>query len=289
LYQTEYRVHLPDGALRWIGSHGRIECGSDGKARLARGVLIDITQRKLTELEVLHKQKEVMHLSRVAMLGELSGALAHELNQPLTAILSNAQAAQRFMRQPQPDLEEVRDILQDIIEEDQRAADIILRLRRLFSNAEMPRQPVDLNELMQGVAALLRNDLINHGIKLVLEPAPAGMAVSADPVQLQQVLLNLLVNACDAMAETQGERVITVRAGLAEAGRADIAVSDSGCGIPHAMLERIFESFYTTKARGMGLGLSICRTIVKAHGGELRAENNPEQGATFHVILPLQE
>jgi PAS domain S-box-containing protein len=289
VYQTEYRVQLPDGTLRWIGSHGRIECGSDGQARLARGMSIDITQRKLAELEVQHRQKEVMHLSRVAMLGELSGALAHELNQPLTAILSNAQAAQRFMRQPRPNLDEVRDILQDIVDEDLRASEIIRRLRRLFSNADMPRQPVELNELVQGVVLLLRNDLINHDVKLVLEPAPAGMAVHADPVQLQQVLVNLLMNACDAMADLQGERIVTVRAGLAEAGRADIAVTDCGSGIPQAMLERIFESFYTTKARGMGLGLSICRTIVKAHGGELWAENNPERGATFHVILPLQE
>ncbi|MRV73529.1 PAS domain-containing protein [Duganella sp. FT92W] len=288
-YQTEFRVQLPDGTQRWVGSHGSIECGSDGRARLARGVSFDITQRKQAELEAQHKQKEVMHLSRVAMLGELSGALAHELNQPLTAILSNAQAAQRFMRLPQPDLDEVRDILQDIIDEDQRAGEIILRLRRLFSNADMPRQAVELNELVSGVTVLLRNDLINHGVKLIVEPAPAGMAVSADPVQLQQVLVNLLMNACDAMADTQGERTVTVRAGLAEEGRADIAVSDCGSGVPQAMLERIFESFYTTKARGMGLGLSICRTIVKAHGGELRAENNPGQGATFHLVLPLQE
>lgn len=183
----------------------------------------------------------------------------------------------------------MRDILQDVIDEDRRAGEIILRLRRLFSNADMPRQAVDLNELVSGVTVLLRNDLINHGVKLIVEPAPAGMAVSADPVQLQQVLVNLLMNACDAMADIQGERTITVRAGLAEEGRADIAVSDCGSGVPQAMLERIFESFYTTKARGMGLGLSICRTIVKAHGGELRAENNPGQGATFHLVLPLQE
>jgi PAS domain S-box-containing protein len=287
-YDMEYRIVLPDGALRWIGSHGSVEQDGDGRPALVRGVSLDITVRKQAELEVQQAQKEVTHLARVAMLGELSGALAHELNQPLTAILSNAQAAQRFLARPAPDLAEVREILQDIVDEDKRAGEIIQRLRKLFSKQDMPRQRIDAGQLVGDVLRLLRNDLINHGVTVELALAPQPLPLRADPVQLQQVLINLLMNACDAMAALPpAARAIVVRSAPAGPDAVQLSIADSGAGVPDESLARIFDPFYTTKQRGMGLGLSICRNIIGAHDGLLWAENQAGGGAVFHLRLPL--
>ncbi|WP_229418015.1 ATP-binding protein [Massilia sp. Root351] len=287
-YEIEYRIEPPQGGLCWVASRGSCEAGSDGVPRLVRGVALDITQRKLAELEMQQKQREVTHLARVATLGELSGALAHELNQPLTAILSNAQAAQRFLRHSTPDLLEVDAILADIVAEDQRAGEIIRRLRRLFDKREAPRQPVDVNQVVIGVLRLLRNDLLSHGVALSSVLGAGGAHVLADSVQLQQVLINLLMNACDAMALTEaGGKAIGVRTALDDDGWVRIIIADCGSGIPAAALEQVFAPFYSTKESGMGLGLSICRGIVSAHGGQLWAESNPDRGASFHVRLPL--
>ncbi|MES2164253.1 MAG: ATP-binding protein [Pseudomonadota bacterium] len=288
-YDMEYRVLLAGGEQRWIGSHGSIEHDAQGRPLRVRGVSLDITQRKQAELEVQQKQKEVTHLARVAMLGELSGALAHELNQPLTAILSNAQAARRFLARPAPDLAEVAEILDDIVDEDKRAGDIIERLRRLFGKQDMPRQPVDAGALVDGVIRLVRNDLIHHGLTVRTELGEQALTLSADPVQLQQVLINLLMNACDAQAAPQvSDGVIVLR--CARDGDAVLfSVIDHGPGIAQEMLPRIFDPFFTTKTRGMGLGLSICRSIAGAHHGTLWAHNNPDGGASFHLRLPLAE
>jgi PAS domain S-box-containing protein len=287
-YDMEYRVLLAGGATRWIGSHGSTECDADDRPALVRGVSLDITKRKQAEFDVQNKQKEVMHLARVAMLGELSGALAHELNQPLTAILSNAQAAQRFMSRTPVDLAEVAEILQDIVDENKRAGEIIQRLRRLFDKNEAQRVPLAVDELLSGVQRILRNDLIGHGVALQLELEAGPLAVSADRVQLQQVLINLLMNACDAMGHVPREaRVVRLRV-VRQDGQVLFSVSDRGTGMDAATLAHVFDPFFTTKQRGMGLGLSICRTIVNAHEGRLWAENNPDGGATFHLLLPLQ-
>src|SRR5471032_47475 len=287
-YDMEYRIVLPDGALRWIGSHGSVETDAAGRPALVRGVSLDITQRKLAELDAQQRQKEVTHLSRLAVLGELSGALAHELNQPLTAILSNAQAAVRFLERQPPDLAEVAEILRDIVDEDKRAGEVIQRLRRLFSNGDTARVPVDVNALARDVIRLLRNDLINHGIAVRTELTAGAAVASANAVQLQQVLINLLMNACDAMAGADpDDAVIVVRSAPAGDDAVQLSVIDAGSGIPAADLAHIFDPFYTTKERGMGLGLSICRNIAAAHHGRLWAENNAGRGASVHLLLPL--
>ena len=289
-YDIEYRIGRPDGTLRWIGSQGSMETDAAGQPALVRGVSLDITARKLAELDVQQKKKEVTHLSRLAVLGELSGALAHELNQPLTAILSNAQAARRFMQQQPPDLAEVSEILDDIIAEDQRAGEVIQRLRRLFDNSDTPRAPVDMNLLAHEVLRLLRNDLINHGMVVRTDLAAVDATANVDAVQLQQVLINLIINACDAMADVAAagnDAVIVVRSMADGADAVRLSVIDGGNGIATADLARIFEPFYTTKAHGMGLGLSICRNIVAAHQGCLWAENNPGGGASVHLRMPL--
>jgi PAS domain S-box-containing protein len=287
-YQMEFRVDAPAAALRWVAAFGSVERNADGVPLRVRGVAIDITLRKQAELDLLARQKEVTVLARVAVLGELSGALAHELNQPLTAILSNAQAGLRFLAQQPPDLGEIDEILRDIVAEDQRAGQVISRLRSLFSQKETPRQCIDLNSVATGVIDLLRNDLINHGATVRTELAALAVWVDADSVQLQQVLINLLINACDAMGEQrERERIITVRAWIDGGIEARLAIHDNGPGIAPDMLESIFTPFLTTKDGGMGLGLSICRNIVQAHHGRLWAENGATGGAVFHVSLPL--
>jgi PAS domain S-box-containing protein len=252
-----------------------------------RGADTDVTERKQAEAEAHRSRAEIAHLSRVTMLGELSGSLAHELNQPLTAILSNAQAAQRFLAGDQPDLNELRDILHDIVADDQRAGEVISRLRRLLKQGEVTHLPLDLNEVVQDVLKLVRNDLLNHDIRLQAEFAPDLPAIEGDRVQLQQVLLNLIVNATEAMvtvgADDRRLRVLTERA---DADHVSVAVSDRGIGIPPAALGKIFDPFYTTKAGGMGLGLRVCRTIVEAHGGRIGAEPNADRGMTFRFTLP---
>lgn len=285
--ETVFRIDAGNGAVRWVSSHGRVECGNDGKRLAIRGVALDITAQKQAELDIAQKRREVTYLARIAMLGELSGAMAHELNQPLTSILINAGAAQMFLSQrADPQLDVLRDIMQDIIEEDRRAGDIIKRLRGLFGKGEVVRQALAINDLVRDVARVLRNDLINHGVTLQTELAQELQLVLGDRVQLQQVLINLVLNACDAMdGVPAASRLVTVRTTRIEEGVL-VTVADCGTGIQATDLESIFESFYTTKERGMGLGLSICRNIVGANGGRLWAENHADAGASFHFSLP---
>jgi C4-dicarboxylate-specific signal transduction histidine kinase len=257
-----------------------------GASTIAR----DLTRRKRAETEARRQRNELAHLSRVTMLGELSGSLAHELNQPLTAILSNAQAAQRFMTSPDVDLDEVRDILADIVEQDKRAGAVIHRLRLLLKKGEVQQQPLDVNDLVRDVLKLITNDLANQGVAMQAELVPSLPTVKGDRVQLQQVLLNLLMNACDAMnSNASADRQIVVCTELANGGDVRFSVSDSGSGLAPEQLAQVFEPFFTTKAHGLGLGLSVCRTIISAHGGRLWATNNLEGGATFQFTLPVSQ
>lgn len=283
-----YRIVMPDGQLRWISSRWRGESDFAGTALAIRGVSIDITVHKVAELDLQQKQTELAHLSRVTMLGELSGALAHELNQPLTAILSNAQAAQRFLARDTVDLEAVREILQDIIDADKRAGEVIRRLRRLFDKKASFRQDIDVNAAVTEIGQILRNDLLNRGVTFHNALAADLPMACYDGVQLQQVLINLIMNGCDAMlGSTSPDRRSLVLTARVNDGFMQISVSDRGSGLSPEVLERVFEPFYTTKKDGMGLGLSICRNIVAATGGRLWGENNPDGGASFHVLLPL--
>jgi signal transduction histidine kinase len=286
-YEGECRVLLPDGATRWLFSRGRVERNGGSQPVFMRGVCFDITSRKEAERDRARQRNELAHLSRVAMLGELSGSFAHELTQPLTSILSNAQAAQQFLADGPAEIEEVRGILQDIVDEDRRAREVIGRLRLLFRKGEVQYEPLDLNDLVRDVIKLMNSELINHGVTVQTDLAPQLPNVRGDRVQLQQVLINLLVNASDAMGEDDiANRKLRVSTRLNQHDEAELAVADSGCGIPPEQIERVFEPFHTTKTKGMGLGLTVCRTIISAHGGRLHAENNSDRGACFHVSLP---
>lgn len=286
-YESEYRIKMPDGQTRWFNARSRIEFSEGDQPLRMLGVTIDITRRKQAELAVQQQRNELTHLSRVTMLGEISGSLAHELNQPLAAILSNAQAAQRFLARDKADLAEVQDILKDIVTEDRRAGDIIHRLRLLLKKCEVQRLPVDVNMAVHDVLKLLHSDLVNHNITVNVDLDQKLPPVIGDCVQLQQVLLNLIMNACEAMSHTKAsKRQLFVCTELIGVDKAQVSIGDRGTGIPSENLVSIFEPFFTTKLQGMGLGLAICRTIISAHGGQLRASNNAASGAIFHFTLP---
>ena len=281
---------LPTGKVRWIGSHGGVEFDGTGKPILVRGVSHDVTARKEAEQETQNLRREIAHVGRVSMMGQLASALAHEINQPLGAILRNAEAAELFLQNGSPDLEEIRAIFADIRKDDQRAGSVIDRMRALLRRQSLDKRAVDVGELVGEVIALVRPDATARHVKLELAVADPLPPVCGDIVHLQQVLLNLIVNGMDALDEAnRGERRVNVTASLDGPQTVEIAVSDSGHGIPADKLTHIFDPFFTTKPKGMGMGLPICRTIITAHGGRLWAENRNEGGASFRFTLPIAE
>ena len=256
----------------------------DGGAVLTRA---NVTARRQAQREIEQHRREASYLARVAVLGQLSGAFAHELNQPLTAILSNAEAARQILRRHPPDLELLADIMRDIIQDDQRAAAVIHRLRALLKRGERRIEPIDATELVGEVLELAHTELMTRRVRTHVVVEPGLRPILGDEVQLQQVLLNLVLNGCEAMSSTgdYGRRLV-VTAVADATGHVDLSVRDHGSGIPPELFERLFEPFVPTKTDGLGLGLSISRTIVAAHGGRLWAENNANGGATMHCILP---
>ncbi len=247
----------------------------------------DVTEQKRIESESREQRQQLSHLTRVSMLGQLSGALAHELNQPLTAILSNAQAMEFFLAKEPINFEEIREALNDLIAEGMRAGKVIQRLRPLIKKGEIQFQMLDLNELTREVLDLAYSELITHEVTVSLRLAAGLPALSGDRIQLQQVLLNLIVNATEAMNEfNPSERKINLSTELGSNHTVRLAISDSGTGIQSESMDQVFAPFFTTKKHGLGLGLSICRSIVREHGGDLWATNNPNHGATFHLDLP---
>ena len=260
-----------------------VRCDGDKILSIVR----DITGRKLAELESDAQRRQLAHLSRVATLGELSGALAHELSQPLTAVLTNAQAARHFLDRTPLDVEQVRAALDDIIRNDKRAGTVIDRLRAMLRGGETARQPVDLSEVVREVIDLAYGELTSRRVTVKSALTPTIPPVLGDRVQLQQVVLNLVLNACDAMNATHTSVRQLVLSTTADDGFVELAVSDRGPGIPDGQLERVFEPFVTFREDGLGLGLSISRSIVTAHGGSIRAENNADGGATFRCLLPV--
>ena len=290
-YRSEYRVVLPNGQLRWIAGRGHVEFNGNGQPVRMRGASLDISKRKQAELEAARQRNQMAHLSRVTMLGELSGSIAHELNLPLSAILCNAQAAQRIIANGHADLAEVREILNDIVSEDKRAGEVIRHLRLWLKKGEVQQHSLRINEVVQDVLKLIRSDLVNQRVTADVELARNLPTITGDPVQLQQVLVNLVVNACDAMSNrTIPERRLLIRTGIQNrngSSAVTVSVTDRGSSITEEKMEQIFEPFFTTKPKGMGLGLSVCRTIIGAHRGKLWATNNADRGATFHFSLPI--
>ena len=260
------------------------------QAVMIAGLLVQRTRRRRAEMELQRNREALAHVTRVSTVGELTTSVAHELNQPLGAILSNAEAAEMFLAVEPPALDEVRDILADIRKDDQRASEVIRRMRKLLRKQELAPKSIEINEAVEEVLRLLANDVSARKVAMKFERTAGLPRVWCDPVQFQQVLLNLVMNGIEAMNGLPGEkRQVVVRTGPGDNGTVKVAVTDSGPGIPVDRLPKLFEPFFTTKKEGMGMGLSIARTIVEAHHGKIWVENNSETGATFCFTVPVDE
>jgi two-component system, LuxR family, sensor kinase FixL len=279
---VEWRFRC-NGRVRWIRALGKVQRDAAGRPRSMIGVCLDITRRKNQEIEQRTQREKLAHLTLGATVGELAGTLAHELSQPLAAIMLNATVAQQEAQKVSPDLPELRAILADIVADDQRAADVIHRLHTLLPRGPVEREPVRVADCIHDILALEHSDLIARNVTAELDIEPQLPLVTAAPAQLQQVLLNLIVNACQAMAAMPGPRHLRIAARHVS-GEIQVAVSDNGPGV--ADFERVFEPFFSTHEH-VGLGLSVARSIVVAHGGRLWGVNSAAGGATFCIALPV--
>jgi PAS domain S-box-containing protein len=287
-FECEFRVIHPKVGERWLVARDKAIRGPRGIRRM--GAVVDITERKQAELELREQRAELAHVARISTMGELAASLAHELNQPLTAILSNAQAALRFLSARPADIGEVREILQDIVKDNSRAGEVIRRMRALVKKQDVEFTRLDVASLVREVAVLVHSDAILLNVQLAFETTEDVPRVQGDKIQLQQVVLNLLLNAFDAVKECPpAERQVKLSIRSNGARVIQTAVTDRGPGLSSDKLDKIFEPFYTTKNEGLGMGLSICRSIIVAHGGRLWAENNPDRGATFYFTLPVTQ
>ena len=254
---------------------------------LISGLLFERRRRLLAEVLARQRSAELAHINRYSMAGELTATIAHELNQPLGAILANTETAELIVKSPTPDLKEIGEILADIRRDDKRASDVISRLRSLLKKAPFELKFIDLNDVARETMGVLSALAVARQVDQVSVIAPMPLPIKGDLVQLQQVVINLIINAMDAMsAITNVERRIAVSTAR-DGSSAVLSVSDAGPGVPSEKLKEVFEAFFTTKPQGMGMGLSIARTIVEAHAGHLSAENKAGGGAVFHIRIPL--
>jgi C4-dicarboxylate-specific signal transduction histidine kinase len=283
-----YRIQRKDGAMRWIEHFFQPVIGGQGEFMGVRASNRDVTERKQTETDRQRLQEELAHVTRVSTAGQLAASLAHELNQPLTAIRCNAETAQQLLASAPPDVAEVREALADIARDSERAGGVIQRLRALFKKTTDERSVLQINEIIDETLALLRSEFVLKAISTQFHLEPALPKVLGNRIELQQVVLNLAVNAMEAMGECEpGQRHLEIRTGCEGPGEIRASVRDSGPGIQVQPITRLFEPFFTTKPRGMGMGLAISQSIIEAHGGGLRAVNNPDRGATFQITLPI--
>ncbi len=289
-HNAEFKVTLPDGRSHWIALHGVIDRDETDNPVLMRGLVINVSERRSLDAELHNLHAQLAHADRVSVLGQLASTLAHELSQPLGAILRNSEAAELFLLQDVPDVGELNEILFDIRKDSQRAGDIIQQMRAMLKHREFHPQALSFTELLDNVTLLLSTEASTRRIQLEFDVNVEQAVMFGDPVQLQQVLLNLLLNAMDSVSELPVERrKVTVRAQHRANIELEVAVIDSGPGIAPERLDSVFKPFFTTKPGGLGIGLSITRMIVEAHGGLIWAENNAGTGANFRFTLPLAE
>ena len=286
-FEAEYRLLMPDGSVKHV--HASAHAVADASSGIEFvGAVTDITARKRAEAELHEAQANLAHVTRITALGELAASIAHEVNQPLAAVVTNAAACKRWLDRTPPDLTEARGTLQAIIKDGNWAGEVIQRVRALANKTSDQKAPLDINEVVNEVVSLVQHELVNHRVLLRLDLPPALPLVLGDRIQLQQVVLNFVINAIEAMEPVRDRaRELTIRTGLDDAGQIVVVVKDCGVGLATVNAERVFDAFYTTKSGGMGMGLSICRSIVAAHGGRLSASDNAGPGATFQFALPL--
>ena len=286
-FEHGYRLLMPDGSVKHV--HVRAHAVKDKSSGIDFvGAVSDVTARKRAEAELHEAQMNLAHVTRVTALGELVASIAHEVNQPLAAVVTNAAACQRWLDRTPPDLTEARGTLQAIIKDGNRAGDVIQRVRALANKSTEQKAPLDINEVVNEVVGLVQHELLRHRVLLRLELAPALPLVLGDRIQLQQVVINLVINGIEAMVSVMDRpRELLIRTSLDDGGQIVALVKDGGTGLATENAEKLFDAFYTTKSGGMGMGLSICRSIVAAHGGRLSALENAGPGATFQFTLPL--
>ncbi|CAN7770135.1 ATP-binding protein [Caballeronia sp. LjRoot34] len=284
-FDIEHRLLFPDGRVKHLHVVAHGSDSVDG-GRQFIGAVMDVTGARETETQLRQTQNELARASRISALGELSASIAHEVGQPLSAIITSGEACLRWLRRDPPNVEEIEGCVTEMISEGSRAAEIVQRVRKLMKGAPPEHAPVDVNELVEEVVALTRIEMESHGCCLVLHLEPQSLVVMGDRVQLQQVLINIIINALQSMAALPGKHRLAVSSSTDVDGNVVLAVRDSGPGITQANLLRLFDAFFTTRSTGMGMGLAICNSIVEAHGGQILASNNTEGGATFSVILP---
>jgi PAS domain S-box-containing protein len=288
-FESELRLRAADGKYRWFLVRAVPLRDERGKIVKWYGISTDIEERKRAEEEREHSRQlegELAHINRVSMLGELTASLAHEINQPIAATITNANACMRWLRRDQPDVEEAYQAAERIRQDGERTGEIVARLRSFYKkDTPGPRELVDVNEVVSEMLVLLRSEAHRYSIVMRTELAAGLPKVRADRVQLQQVLMNLMLNGIEAMEGTGGELTISTHC---QDDQVLVSVSDTGVGVPADKLDHIFNSFFTTKSGGTGMGLSISRTIIESHGGQLWASNNNGRGATFHFTLPIE-
>jgi PAS domain S-box-containing protein len=289
-FEFDYRIIYPSGEIRDARSLGHPILDSSGDLVEYVGTIIDVTERRQAENERkrLHEaQADLAHASRLTAMGELTASLAHEVNQPITAVVNGASTCIRWLTREEPDLREAREAASGVIRNAKRAADIINRIRSISKKGESKRQLVDVNELIGEIIALLRNEASRYSISIRTDLDADVPKVMADAVQVQQVMMNLIMNSIDAMKDVDQKRELSIKSRRAEDEQLTIFVSDTGIGLPPQQTDQIFDAFFTTKSHGLGMGLRISRSIVESHGGRLWAADNSPRGASFSFTLPI--
>ncbi len=283
----QFRIRRKDGEIRWIEHACQGVIDDRGEFLGLRVSNRDITKREFYKSETIKLQTELAHMDRIVTISTLTTALAHEINQPLAAMRSYAQAAMRFMEAPQPEYDSVRKALKGIIADNKRAAEVVNRLRDLVKKGPALRKPLEINSIINDVIGLLNSEIVLRKASVALDLHPIAPVVHDDSIQIQQVLINLLTNALDAVDdESVKTRTITISTKSENSNHTMVSISDSGSGIPTDRIQAIFEPFHTTKSKGIGLGLAICKSIIEAHGGTIWVDNNPGGGAIFSFTLP---
>jgi C4-dicarboxylate-specific signal transduction histidine kinase len=295
-FDFEHRLLMPDGSVKYVRVVGHPSLNHESGNFEFVGAVTDITERKQAE-EALRRseqrlrdvQADLAHVSRIITMGELTTSLAHEVNQPIAAAVTDANTCLRWLARDQPDLEEARAAASRVVKDATRAAEIIKRVRQLFKKGGPEREFVDVNEITQEILFLLRNEAMQYSISVRTELAADIPRVIGDRVHLQQVLMNLIMNSIDAIKDVDGTRELCIKSQKTESGQLLISVTDTGVGLPQQHADQIFDAFFTTKPEGTGMGLRISRSVIESHGGRLWAVDNPPRGACFCFTLPAGE
>jgi PAS domain S-box-containing protein len=286
-YALEFRIVLPDGAVRYIHGAGHPAFSASGELVEVVGTNVDVTERRRAEEVLRQAQADLAHVNRVTTMGELTASLAHEVNQPIAAAVTNANTCVRWLAREHPDLEEARAAAMRIVKDGTRAAEIVSRIRQIFKKSVLERELVDVNIVIREMIVLLHGEAMKHHISFLTELAADLPKVLGDRVQLQQVVMNLIVNSIDAMKDVDEKREVVIKSHPTENAHIMVSVSDTGMGLPPQQEDQVFNAFFTTKPNGTGMGLRICRSIVESHGGRLWAATGKSgRGATFQFTLP---